>query len=99
MKRKKSKVRRLHLPECLDISAAAPLAKSFHEIRGAKLVVGAGHVRCVGAQCIQVLLSVVATWKADKISLRIVDPSPAMVEALQLLGIAPTELMIEDASQ
>ncbi|MFM9942568.1 MAG: STAS domain-containing protein [Hyphomicrobiaceae bacterium] len=99
MKPKKPKPKRLKLPESLNLNAAAPLAQSLRALRGSPLVVEARHVRSVGAQCIQVLLSAVGTWKADNVAFEITAPSPAMIESLQLLGIAPSELTMKDMPQ
>jgi chemotaxis protein CheX len=78
----------LQLPEALDLLAAAPLAKSLIERRGASIAIDASSVQRVGAQCVQVLLSAASTWTADGHSLAIVNRSPGFVEGLQLLGIA-----------
>jgi chemotaxis protein CheX len=98
VRQKSSKPRTLRLPARLDLTATAPLAQSLLDKRGSALVVDAGRVERVGAQCFQVLLAAVATWKADGLPLRIATPSDEFAEAARLLGIAPAELMIEDAT-
>jgi chemotaxis protein CheX len=92
-----SNVPKLRLPEILDLTAAAPLAAALLARRGGGLVVDAGGVRRIGASCVQVLLSAALTWKADAAALRVVDPSPELLDALRLLGVAPAELRIEGA--
>ena len=57
----------LRLPEILDLTCAAPLAESFRALRGVELAVDAAGVQRVGAQCAQVIMSAVATWKADEV--------------------------------
>jgi chemotaxis protein CheX len=99
MPRRKPKAQRLQLAECLDFNAAAPLVQSLRAARGRDLIASAGDVRSAGAQCIQVLLSAVATWQADRASFRIVDASPALIASLKTLGIPPAALMIEDLPQ
>jgi chemotaxis protein CheX len=79
--------KKLQLPEVLDLTAAAPLAQSFLTRRGADLSVDASHVRRVGAQCLQVLLSAAATWKADGVKLRLDKPSEEFLAGTALLGI------------
>ena len=88
----------LQLPEALDLLAAAPLAKSLIERRGASIAIDASSVQRVGAQCVQVLLSAASAWTADGHSLAIVNRSPGFVEGLQLLGI-PQDAFIEGEVQ
>ncbi len=88
----------LQLPETLDLLAAAPLAKSLIEKRGASIAIDASSVQRVGAQCVQVLLSAASAWTTDGHSLAIVNRSPGFVEGLQLLGI-PGDAFIEGEVQ
>jgi len=74
------------LPECLDLPAATPLARTLRARRGAPIVLDAAPVRQVGAQCVQVLLSARRTWDADGLPLSIVNCPPRMIEDLRLLG-------------
>ena len=75
------------LPSELDIKAAAPLAASLIAARGADLALNASQVERVGAQCLQVLLSAVATWSADGQELTIAEPSPAFSDAIATAGL------------
>jgi chemotaxis protein CheX len=77
----------LQLPEVLDLKAAAPLLGDLLAMRGRDVSLDASQVRRIGGQCLQVLLSATATWKADAASLEIVNPSPEFAEALELLGV------------
>lgn len=90
---------RLQLPEVLDITCAGPLAESFLAVRGSKLAVDAARVQRVGAQCVQVIMSAVSTWKADEVALSVTDPSPEFRDALSLLGIGLAEISTEEAAQ
>src|ERR1700676_2835604 len=90
---------RLQLPEVLDLTFAGPLAASFLALRGQKLDVDAAQVQRVGAQCVQVLMSAVATWKADDRALRVTDPSQEFRDALSLLGVGLAEIPMEEAAQ
>jgi chemotaxis protein CheX len=89
----------LQLPEVLDLTFAGPLAESFLALRGSKLAVDAAQVQRVGAQCVQVIMSAVSTWKADEVALSVVDPSPEFCDALSLLGIGLAEISTEEAPQ
>jgi chemotaxis protein CheX len=91
--------RTLQLPEILDISRAGPLAESFRASRGAQLAVDAARVRCVGAQCAQVIMSAVATWEADDVALCLTDPSPEFRETFSLLGLGLAEISTEETAQ
>jgi chemotaxis protein CheX len=89
----------LQLPEILDLSYAAPLAESFLALRGMNLTVDAAGVQRVGAQCMQVILSAVSTWRIDEAEFSIIDPSPEFRDALSLLGVGLAEISIEEAMQ
>jgi chemotaxis protein CheX len=88
----------LQLPEVLDLSYAAPLAESFLALRGMNLTVDAASVQRVGAQCVQVIMSAVSTWRADEVALSVVDPSQEFRDALSLLGIGLAEISTEEAA-
>ena len=77
----------LRLPEVLDLKAATPLHADLLSHRGADLRLDASQVQRLGAQCLQIILSAVATWKADKAVLEIVSPSKDFIESLELLGV------------
>jgi chemotaxis protein CheX len=87
----------LRLPEILDITRAGPLAESFRAMRGSKLNVDAARVQRVGAQCAQVIMSAVATWRADEVELCLTDPSTELRDAFSLLGIGFAEVSTEEA--
>jgi chemotaxis protein CheX len=81
--------RRLTLVENLDLRAAVPLVRELLSLKGRDLEVDASQVQRLGGQCLQVLLSAHATWEASGGSLRFVDPSPAFLKGLGLMGAAP----------
>lgn len=76
------------LPPHLDLTAATPLAEQLLALRGEAVVIDASAVERVGAQCLQVLLSAVVTWKADMNPLEITKPSEGFEEGLRLLGLS-----------
>ena len=82
----------VELPEVLDLTAAAPLTKQLLSFRGLDLSIDASRVTRLGGQCLQVLLSCVATWKADGAKLDLVQASDEFVEALRQFGITPATL-------
>ena len=86
----------LRLPDILDLTCAGPLAESFRALRGVELAVDAARVQRVGAQCAQVIMSAVATWKADEVALCVIDPSPELSETFSLLGIGLAEISTEE---
>ncbi|ACB97174.1 STAS domain-containing protein [Beijerinckia indica] len=83
----------IDLPAILDLRAATPLASELLGCRGRDLIIDAAKVQRIGGQCLQVLLSAVATWQADEIPLSIRNPSPDFLEAVELLGIRPAALL------
>jgi chemotaxis protein CheX len=79
---------RLTLASTLDVAAAQPLATEVLGARGRPLTVDASRVERLGAQCAQVLLAAQGTWNSDDVQLALVEPSPAFVEALKILGLS-----------
>ncbi|OYX34936.1 MAG: hypothetical protein B7Y99_04745 [Caulobacterales bacterium 32-69-10] len=74
------------LPAVLDLNAAVPLRSEFLRRRGSSLDIDGSDVERLGGLCLQVLLSAQAAWALDNIAFRLSRPSPALQEALQLLG-------------
>jgi chemotaxis protein CheX len=99
MDQKQTAGRTLQLPDILDLTCAGPLAESFRALRGVELAVDAARVQRVGAQCAQVIMSAVATWKVDEVALCITDPSPEFSETFSLLGLGLAEISTEEAAQ
>jgi chemotaxis protein CheX len=89
----------LELPQVLDLTAAGPLTEQLLAVRGLDLSLDASRVMRLGGQCLQVLLSCVATWKADGAKLQLVNESVEFVEALQQFGIPPATLATRKPSQ
>jgi chemotaxis protein CheX len=89
----------IKLAPVLDLKAASPLASEFLAHRGEELRVDASRVQRLGGQCLQVLLSAAATWKADELPLAVVNASPDFIEGLQRLGIAPAEFIDQELPQ
>lgn len=87
----------LALPPVLDITAAGPLASEFLRVRGKDVSVDASKVERVGAQCIQVLLSAVATWTLDGMEFDLANPSDALVEGLDIAGLEPANFIARNA--
>ncbi|HLH12238.1 MAG TPA: STAS domain-containing protein [Methylovirgula sp.] len=85
--------RTLVLPEILDIKAAISLAENILALRGAEIVIDASQVERLGGQSLQILLSALATWHADGMTLDFVRPSTPFLESLALFGIDPEALL------
>ena len=85
--------RTLQLPEVLDVNAAAPLAGELLSYRGNDLLADASRVQRVGGQAIQVLMSARMTWEQDGMKLRVVKPSAAFKDVVELLGIGDGKLL------
>jgi chemotaxis protein CheX len=82
----------IDLPAVLDITAAGPLASDILLNRGKDVTVDASRVERMGAQCLQVLLSAVATWSHDGMEFEVTGPSPEFVEALETAGLGMDHL-------
>ncbi len=77
----------LPLDPVLDIKAVTQLAENLLAHRGSDVVIDAGQVERLGAQSLQVLLSAVATWRADGHLLEVANPSEAFTESLRVFGV------------
>ncbi len=87
------------LPATLDSRSAATLRDELIARRGAPLTVNAAQVGLLGAQCAQVLLAAVRTWREDGFALRVKDISTQMIEDLELLGLSGQDLAAGDTLQ
>jgi len=88
----------LQLPEVLDITYAGPLAESLLALRGSAVSVDASRVQRVGAQCVQVIMSALATWKADEALIDVLEPSVEFRDTFSLLGIGLAEITSEEVA-
>jgi chemotaxis protein CheX len=76
----------LTLADVLDLKAAQPLATQLLALRGKDLVIDASGVTHLGAQCLQILFSAAATWRADDAVLTLHDPEGAFASHVAALG-------------
>jgi chemotaxis protein CheX len=90
----KDQIKRIALPESLGPAEATELADQLRTLRGAPLEIEAHDVRRLGGLCVQVLLSALATWRADGLRLTLVEPSPEVEESLRLLGLSADALSV-----
>ena len=77
---------RLSLGPILDLRAAAPLRESLLALQGQAVTVDGSGVQRLGGLCLQVLLSAAQTWAAEGERFCIADASPALADALALMG-------------
>ena len=75
------------LAPILDLRAAVPLADALKAHRGHDVEIDASEVARVGAQCVQVLLSALKTWREEARRLEIVASSDVFEEGVKLLGV------------
>lgn len=85
----------LSLSPTLESTAAAPLVAELLLLRGQPVTVAADTVSRASTPCMQVLLSAVATWKADGIPFHINGPSEGLLEAARLLGLSEEQLAMD----
>lgn len=76
----------MELSKILDLVAAPALLESFMQKRGEDIAVNAEQVQRLGAQCFQILLSAKKTWGIEGHSFHLDNPSPAFLEAVELMG-------------
>jgi chemotaxis protein CheX len=84
------------LPDNLDLTAAAPLRAHLAALIGSPLDLDASAVQRVGGLSAQVLLAAAIAWKSQEHELRIVNPSQAFVEGMNMLGIPDLETWAEE---
>ena len=76
----------LKLPKVLDSGAVDGLVSELLALRGGALSIDASAVERLGGLCLQALLSARTTWASDAQPFTLNNPSPAMREALALMG-------------
>lgn len=79
----------LTLPDRLDSSGAAPLARELLSRRGQPLVLDAAGVEVIGARAFEVIVAAGRQWDADGVALSIEQPSDRFLAAAQSLGLKP----------
>ena len=99
MKKNTAETAILSLPAHLDLPAAGPLHEQLLGYRGGALGIDASRVESVGGQCLQVLLSAVATWRADGVVLSFLRPSAGFENGLALLGLSLERLGEQEVAQ
>ncbi|MBU6396834.1 MAG: STAS domain-containing protein [Rhodospirillales bacterium] len=82
----------IELSPILDIVAAPGLLESIMQHRGRQLVLEAGHVQRLGAQCLQILLAARKAWAEDGVSLQYANSSEGFLTSLELLGVSISRL-------
>ena len=82
-----------HLPEILDLAAAAPLARELLARRGRPTIIDAVASKQPGTWCVQVLLSAIRTWDHDRVPLTFVNCESSLTEHFRFLGLDPGVLL------
>jgi chemotaxis protein CheX len=89
----------LRLPATLDLRAAGPLVANFNAARGNHVAIDASQVDKIGTQCVQVLMSAHVTWARDGIPLVMTNPSQALLDTLDVLGIPLNKIAEQENSK
>ena len=92
------KLRRLDLPERLDLAAADELAEALEHLCDSPLEIDASAVTQLGALCAQVLLAARLQWQSDRVAFRLVSPSAGFHDGLATLGLPADIFDSESAS-
>ena len=80
------------LPAVLDLRAADPLKAQLLAVRGQETALDASAVERLGGLCLQVLLSALATWRADGQSLTFINVSEAFASQWSAFGASTADL-------
>lgn len=80
---------RLKLPQTVDIGVLDPLRENILAYRDTPVRIDASKVERIGSLGLQLLMSAAATWRQSNVSLRIDDPSDALVSAARTAGALP----------
>ena len=80
------------LSAVLDLRAAAPLKAQLLAVRGQETALDASAVERLGGLCLQVLLSALATWRADGQSLTFINVSEALASQWSAFGASAADL-------
>ncbi|WP_312780798.1 STAS domain-containing protein [Brevundimonas sp.] len=80
------------LPAVLDLRAAEPLKAQLLAVRGQETALDASAVERLGGLCLQVLLSALATWRADGQALTFINVSEAFASQWSALGASAADL-------
>ena len=83
------------LPAVLDLRAADPLKVQLLAVRGQEASLDASAVERLGGLCLQVLLSALATWRADGQALTFINVSEAFASQWSALGASATDLAMQ----
>jgi chemotaxis protein CheX len=80
------------LPAVLDLRAAEPLKTQLLAVRGQEATLDASAVERLGGLCLQVLLSALATWRADGQALTFINVSEALASQWSAFGASAADL-------
>jgi chemotaxis protein CheX len=75
------------LPAQLEGVSLAVVKTALLNLRGADLDVSGAAVERLNGMGVQLLMSAFQTWRDDGLSLRLVDPSPCLLDVFTRLGI------------
>ncbi len=82
----------ISLPAVLDLRAAEPLKAQLLAVRGQAANVDGSAVERLGGLCLQVLLSAIATWRADGQVLTFINVSEAFASQWSAFGASVADL-------
>ena len=82
----------INLSARLDSQATRDLAAAIARHRGDPLTLCAEQVTFLGALTLQLIIAAHRQWREDGNEFRIVNPSDAFVEGLEILGARPAEV-------
>jgi chemotaxis protein CheX len=78
------------LPERLEGAALTDLRTAVLALRGADLDLGGADVARLNGMGLELILSAFRTWREDGFRLRLIDPSPCLLETFVRLDLQAT---------
>ncbi|MEO0398808.1 MAG: STAS domain-containing protein [Pseudomonadota bacterium] len=82
----------------LDLAATEKLVEALNAAKGGSVTIDAANATLLGGQCLQVLLSAAAQWRADGHDFVVQNPSTAFQENLSMLGVSSDLFPLTEAA-
>ncbi|MBW3097396.1 STAS domain-containing protein [Pseudohoeflea coraliihabitans] len=89
----------LKLPAILDLNAASRLHEQVLALQDKDVAIDASEVSRVGAQCVQVLLSAAASWRAADRQFTVKHSSEIFAKTLTVLGVTDESIISMEIAQ
>lgn len=89
----------LKLAVCLDSLETERLAEELRQSRGHPIMLDASNVTFLGALSLQLLIAACRQWKDDSMAFKIMSPSEAFLDGLNLMGVVPSDVGLAETKE